>query len=107
MADVTLNIRHNADQATASVKTLSNAMGSFASNSKIASKAGMAVAKGFSKIGKAAFNIVTLRGAISGLGKAISSISRKNLTDCITQFVDTKTTNDIPMRKKIITEHSR
>ena len=77
MADVTLNIRHNADQATASVKTLSNAMGSFASNSKKASTNGTAAANGFKKIGQACLSAgrSATKGA-SGLSKFASSIGR-------------------------------
>ena len=77
MADVTLNIRHNADQATSSVKSLSNAMGSFASNSAKASKSGNAAANGFAKIGKACLSAgkSATKGA-SGLGKFVSSLKR-------------------------------
>lgn len=78
MADVTLNIRHNADQATSSVKSLSNAMGSFVSNANKASKAGLSVAAGFSKIGKAMWNTATgpLKKATSGFSKLTSSLGR-------------------------------
>ena len=78
MADVTLNIRHNADQATSSVKSLSNAMGSFASKAGLAAKAGLAVVKGFSKIGKAIWNVSTgpIRKATSGFSKLTSSLGR-------------------------------
>ena len=77
MADVTLNIRHNADQATSSVKSLSNAMGSFASNSKKAASAGTSVANGFKKIGQACLSAgrSATKGA-SGLSKFVSSIGR-------------------------------
>ena len=77
MADVTLNIRHNADQATSSVKSLSNAMGSFASNSKKASTNGTAAANGFKKIGQACLNAgrSATKGA-SGLSKFTSSLGR-------------------------------
>ena len=77
MADVTLNIRHNADQATSSVKSLSNAMGSFASNSKKASTNGTAAANGFKKIGQACLSAgrSATKGA-SGLSKFVSSIGR-------------------------------
>ncbi len=77
MADVTLNIRHNADQATSSVKSLSNAMGSFASNSKKAASAGTSAANGFKSIGKACLNAgrSATKGA-SGLSKFVSSIGR-------------------------------
>ena len=78
MADVTLNIRHNADQATSSVKSLSNAMGSFASNAKKAYTAGMAVASGFWKVGKTVYNVTTgpIKKATSGLKKLTSSLGR-------------------------------
>lgn len=77
MADVTLNIRHNADQATSSIKSLSNAMGSFASNSKKASTNGTAAANGFKKIGQACLSAgrSATKGA-SGLSKFVSSIGR-------------------------------
>ena len=77
MADVTLNIRHNADQATSSVKSLSNAMGSFASNSKKAATSGTAAANGFKKIGQACLSAgrSATKGA-SGLSKFVSSIGR-------------------------------
>lgn len=77
MADVTLNIRHNADQATTSVQSLSNAMGSFASNSKKASTNGTAAANGFKKIGQACLSAgrSATKGA-SGLSKFASSIGR-------------------------------
>ena len=78
MADVTLNIRHNADQATSSVKSLSNAMGSFASKAVLAAKAGLAAANGFLKIGKAIWNVSTgpIRKATSGFSKLTSSLGR-------------------------------
>lgn len=77
MADVTLNIRHNADQATSSVKSLSNAMGSFASNSKKAASSGTSAANGFKKIGQACLSAgrSATKGA-SGLSKFVSSIGR-------------------------------
>ena len=77
MADVTLNIRHNADQATSSVKSLSNAMGSFASNSKKASTNGTAAANGFKKIGQACLSAgrSATKGA-SGITKFVSSLKR-------------------------------
>lgn len=77
MADVTLNIRHNADQATSSVKSLSNAMGSFASNSKKAATNGSAAASGFKKIGQACLSAgrSATKGA-SGLSKFTSSLGR-------------------------------
>ena len=73
MADVTLNIRHNADQATSSVKSLSSAMGGLAKN---ATKAGSAIQTGFSKIGKAAWNVVSLKKSLSGLNRVMSSLGR-------------------------------
>ena len=77
MADVTLNIRHNADQATSSVKSLSNAMGSFASNSKKAATSGTAAANGFKKIGQACLSAgKSARHGASGLSKFVSSIGR-------------------------------
>ena len=78
MADVTLNIRHNADQATSSVKSLSNAMGSFASKAGLAAKAGRAVATGFAKIGKVMWNVSTgpIRKAASSFSKLTSSLGR-------------------------------
>ena len=77
MADVTLNIRHNADQATGSVNSLSNAMGRMAANSRSASTAGNAAANGFNKIGLACLNTgrSASRGA-SGLSKFASSLGR-------------------------------
>ena len=77
MADVTLNIRHNADQATASVKSLSSAMGSFASNSKKAATSGTAAANGFKKIGQACLSAgKSARHGASGLSKFTSSLGR-------------------------------
>ena len=77
MADVTLNIRHNADKATSSVKSLSNAMGSFASNSKKAATSGTAAANGFKKIGQACLSAgkSATHGA-TGLSKFTSSLGR-------------------------------
>lgn len=77
MADVTLNIRHNADQATSSVKSLSNAMGSFASNSRKAASSGTSAADGFKKIGQACLSAgrSATKGA-SGLSKFTSSLGR-------------------------------
>lgn len=53
MADVTLNIRHNADQAAPAVNKLAAAMGNMAQNSQKAAKSGNEAANGFSRIGKA------------------------------------------------------
>lgn len=77
MADVTLNIRHNADQATGSVISLSNAMGRMAANSRSASTAGNAAANGFNKIGLACLNAgrSASHGA-TGISKFVSSLGR-------------------------------
>ena len=77
MADVTLNIRHNADQATGSVNSLSNAMGRMAANSRSASTAGNAAANGFNKIGLACLNAgrSASHGA-TGISKFVSSLGR-------------------------------
>ena len=77
MADVTLNIRHNADQATGSVNSLSNAMGRMAANSRSASTAGNAAANGFNKIGLACLNAgrSASHGATS-ISKFVSSLGR-------------------------------
>jgi hypothetical protein len=50
MADVTLNIRHNATQAAPAVGQLANEMGRMAAQSKSAATAGTAAANGFKKI---------------------------------------------------------
>lgn len=77
MADVTLNIRHNADQATGSVNSLSSAMGRMAANSRSASTAGNAAANGFNKIGLACLNAgrSASHGA-TGISKFVSSLGR-------------------------------
>lgn len=77
MADVTLNIRHNADQATGSVNSLSNAMGRLAANSRSASTAGNAAANGFNKSGLACLNAgrSASHGA-TGISKFVSSLGR-------------------------------
>ena len=77
MADVTLNIRHNANQATPAVNSLSNAMAGLASNSKKAATSGTAAANGFKKIGQACLSAgkSATRGA-SGLSKFTSSLGR-------------------------------
>lgn len=77
MADVTLNIRHNADKATSSVNNLSNAMGRMAKQSKSASTAGTAAANGFNKIGAACLNVgKSAKTGASGLSKFTSSLGR-------------------------------
>jgi hypothetical protein len=77
MADVTLNIRHNADQATSSVNNLSNAMGRMASQSKGAASAGTAAANGFKKIGNACLNVgKSASHGASGISKFVSSLGR-------------------------------
>lgn len=77
MADVTLNIRHNADQATSSVNSLSNAMGRMASQSKSAATAGTAAANGFNKIGHACLNVgKSASHGASGISKFVSSLGR-------------------------------
>lgn len=77
MADVTLNIRHNAGQATVEVSGLSDAMARFANTSKSATKSGNAAANGFSRIVTACINAgkSAAKGA-SGLGKFASSLKR-------------------------------
>ncbi len=77
MADVTLNIRHNAGQATGSVRSLSNEMDRFASSSKRATNSGNAAASGFRKIGLACLNAgkSASRGA-TGVSKFVSSLGR-------------------------------
>ena len=77
MADVTLNIRHNAGQATVEVSGLSDAMARFASTSQSATKAGNAAANGFNRIGKACLSAgkSASRGA-TGLSKFTSSLGR-------------------------------
>ena len=57
MADVTLNIRHNASQAAPAVGQLANEMGRMATQSKSAATAGTAAANGFKKIGAACLNV--------------------------------------------------
>ena len=77
MADVTLNIRHNAGQAQTEVSGLSDAMARFASTSKSATRSGNAAANGFFKVGNAclAAGKSAIKGA-SGLGKFASSLKR-------------------------------
>lgn len=77
MADITLNIRHNADQAATSVNNLSNAMGRMATNSQNASKAGTAAANGFNKIGRACLNVGrSAKSGAGGISKFVSSLGR-------------------------------
>lgn len=77
MADVTLNIRHNAGQATGSVRSLSNEMDRFASSSKRATNSGNAAASGFRKIGLSCLNAgkSASKGA-TGVSKFVSSLGR-------------------------------
>ena len=77
MADVTLNIRHNANQAAPAVGQLANEMNRMATASKGASTAGTAAANGFNKIGKACLNVgKSASHGASGLSKFVSSLGR-------------------------------
>ena len=77
MADVTLNIRHNAGQATVEVSGLSDAMARFASTSKGATKAGNDAASGFNRIGKACLSAgKSASHGATGISKFVSSIGR-------------------------------
>lgn len=77
MADVTLNIRHNAGQATVEVSGLSDAMARFASTSKSATKAGNAAASGFNRIGKACLSAgKSASHGATGISKFVSSLGR-------------------------------
>lgn len=77
MADVTLNIRHNAGQATVEVTGLSNAMARFASTSHSATKAGNAAANGFNRIGKSCLSAGKSASiGASGIGKFVNSLKR-------------------------------
>ena len=77
MADVTLNIRHNADRATPAVNFLSNAMAGLAANSKKAVSSGTAAANGFNKIGQACLSAgKSARHGATGLSKFTSSLGR-------------------------------
>ncbi len=77
MADVTLNIRHNAGQATGEVSGLSDAMARFASTSKGATKAGNAAASGFNRIGKACLSAgKSASHGATGISKFVSSLGR-------------------------------
>ena len=77
MADVTLNIRHNAAQAAPAVGQLANEMGRMATQSKSAATAGTAAANGFNKIGAACLNVgKSAKTGASGLSKFVSSLGR-------------------------------
>lgn len=77
MADVTLNIRHNASQAAPAVGQLANEMGRMATQSKSAATAGTAAANGFNKIGAACLNVgKSAKTGASGLSKFTSSLGR-------------------------------
>lgn len=77
MADLTLNIRHNANEAAPAVRRLSDEMGGFAKNSSNAAKSGSAAAAGFSKIGKTCLNAgKSASVGATGIGKFVSSLKR-------------------------------
>ena len=77
MADLTLNIRHNAGQATVEVSGLSDAMARFASTSKGATKAGNAAASGFTRIGKACLSAgKSASHGATGISKFVNSLGR-------------------------------
>jgi uncharacterized protein YoxC len=77
MADVTLNIRHNATQAAPAVGQLANEMGRMAAQSKSAATAGTAAANGFKKIGAACLNVgKSAKTGASGISKLVSSLGR-------------------------------
>lgn len=77
MADVTLNIRHNASQAAPAVGQLADEMGRMAKQSKSASTAGTAAANGFNKIGAACLNVgKSAKTGASGISKFTSSLGR-------------------------------
>ena len=77
MADLTLNIRHNAGQATVEVSGLSDAMARFASTSQGATKAGNAAASGFTRIGKACLSAgKSASHGATGISKFVSSLGR-------------------------------
>ena len=77
MADVTLNIRHNASQAAPAVGQLADEMGRMAKQSKSASTAGTAAANGFNKIGAACLNVgKSAKTGASGISKFVSSLGR-------------------------------
>ena len=77
MADVTLNIRHNASQAAPAVGQLADEMGRMATQSKSAATAGTAAANGFKKIGAACLNVgKSAKTGASGVSKLVSSLGR-------------------------------
>ena len=77
MADVTLNIRHNASQAAPAVGQLADEMGRMAKQSKSATTAGTAAANGFNKIGAACLNVgKSAKTGASGVSKLVSSLGR-------------------------------
>ena len=77
MADVTLNIRHNASQAAPAVGQLANEMGRMATQSKSAATAGTAAANGFKRIGAACLNVgKSAKTGASGISKFTSSLGR-------------------------------
>ena len=77
MADVTLNIRHNASQAAPAVGQLADEMGRMAKQSKSAATAGTAAANGFKKIGAACLNVgKSAKTGASGVSKLVSSLGR-------------------------------
>lgn len=77
MADVTLNIRHNATQAAPAVGQLADEMGRMAKQSKSASTAGTAAANGFKRIGAACLSVgKSAKTGASGLSKFTSSLGR-------------------------------
>ena len=77
MADVTLNIRHNASQAAPAVGQLADEMGRMATQSKSAATAGTAAANGFKKIGAACLNVgKSAKTGASGISKLVSSLGR-------------------------------
>ena len=77
MADVTLNIQHNAGQATVGVSGLSAALARFASTSQGATKAGNAAASGFTRIGKACLSAgKSASHGATGISKFVSSLGR-------------------------------
>lgn len=77
MADVTLNIRHNAAQAAPAVGQLANEMGRMATQSKSAATAGNAAANGFKKIGNACLSVgKSASNGASGISKFVSSLGR-------------------------------
>ena len=77
MADVTLNIQHNASQAAPAVGQLADEMGRMAKQSKSAATAGTAAANGFKKIGAACLNVgKSAKTGASGVSKLVSSLGR-------------------------------